>query len=43
MDTKELGNTGERIACEYLVKKGFKILGKNYGKIRNKLSRITRT
>jgi len=30
MDTKELGNLGERIACEYLVKKGFKILGKNY-------------
>ncbi len=30
MDTKELGNFGERIACEYLVKKGYKILGKNY-------------
>jgi putative endonuclease len=30
MDTKELGNLGERIACEYLVKKGYKILGKNY-------------
>ncbi len=30
MDTKELGNLGERIACEYLVKKGFKIIGKNY-------------
>ena len=30
MDTKELGNLGERIACEYLVKKGFVILGKNY-------------
>lgn len=30
MDTKELGNLGERIACEYLVKKGFKVLGKNY-------------
>ncbi|OGZ66477.1 MAG: hypothetical protein A3C50_00260 [Candidatus Staskawiczbacteria bacterium RIFCSPHIGHO2_02_FULL_43_16] len=30
MTTKELGALGERIACEYLVKKGFKILGKNY-------------
>ena len=30
MDTKELGNFGEKLACEYLVKKGYKILGKNY-------------
>lgn len=30
MDTKDLGNLGERIACGYLVKKGFKILGKNW-------------
>ena len=30
MDTKELGNLGEKIACEYLVGKGFKILGRNY-------------
>src|SRR3989344_115910 len=30
MNTKELGDLGERIACEYLVKKGFKIVGKNY-------------
>jgi putative endonuclease len=30
MDTRELGNLGEKLACEYLVKKGFKILGKNY-------------
>src|SRR5207247_1129267 len=30
MNTKELGDLGERIACEYLVKKGYKILGKNY-------------
>ncbi len=29
MDTRELGNLGEKLACEYLVKKGFKILGKN--------------
>jgi putative endonuclease len=29
MTTKELGNLGEKLACEYLVKKGFKILGKN--------------
>jgi putative endonuclease len=30
MDTKELGNLGEKLACEYLVKNGYKILGKNY-------------
>lgn len=30
MDTKELGELGERIACEYLVKNGYKILGKNW-------------
>ncbi len=30
MTTKELGNLGERLACEYLVKKGFNILGKNW-------------
>lgn len=30
MDYKELGNLGERLACEYLVGKGYKILGKNY-------------
>lgn len=30
MDTKSLGNLGEGIACEYLVEKGFNILGKNY-------------
>ena len=29
-NTKELGSSGERIACEYLVGKGYKILGKNY-------------
>ena len=29
MDTKELGNLGEKLACEYLVKKGLKILGRN--------------
>lgn len=29
MNTKELGELGERLACEYLVKKGYKILGKN--------------
>lgn len=30
MSTKELGELGEKLACEYLVKKGYKILGKNY-------------
>lgn len=30
MDTYEVGDLGEKIACEYLVKKGYKILGKNY-------------
>lgn len=30
MHTKELGDLGERIACEYLVKKGYKILCRNY-------------
>lgn len=29
MDTKETGNKGEDLACEYLVSKGFKIIGKN--------------
>jgi len=29
MTTRELGNLGEKLACEYLVKKGFNILGKN--------------
>jgi len=30
MGTKETGDFGERIACEYLVRKGFKILERNY-------------
>jgi len=30
MSTKELGDKGENLACEYLVKKGYKILGRNY-------------
>ena len=29
MSTRELGNLGEKLACEYLVKKGFKILERN--------------
>jgi putative endonuclease len=29
MDTKELGDLGEKLACEYLVDKGYKILGRN--------------
>ncbi len=30
MDTRQLGELGEKIACGYLVEKGFTILGKNY-------------
>ena len=30
MNTKELGNLGERLACEYLVDNGYNILGKNW-------------
>lgn len=30
MTTKELGDLGEKLACEYLVEKGYKILGKNW-------------
>lgn len=30
MTTKKLGDLGEQIACEYLVKKRYKILDKNY-------------
>lgn len=30
LQTKEVGQKGEDLACEYLVKKGFNILGRNY-------------
>jgi putative endonuclease len=30
MSTKELGDKGERLACGYLVEKGYKILCRNY-------------
>ena len=30
MTTKELGDLGEKLACGYLVKNGYKILGRNY-------------
>jgi len=30
MDTKQLGNLGEKIAADFLKKKGYKILDKNY-------------
>jgi len=30
MNSKEIGNLGEEIACNYLQKKGYKILEKNY-------------
>ena len=32
MDKKRLGSFGERIACYYLQKKGYKILERNYSK-----------
>ena len=30
MNTKETGQRGEDLACEYLVKNGYKIIGRNY-------------
>ena len=30
MDKKRLGDYGERIACYYLEKKGYKVLERNY-------------
>ncbi len=30
MDTRDLGKFGEDLACEYLVKNGYKIIGRNY-------------
>ena len=30
MDTKQLGNFGEDLACGYLVEKGLNILGRNF-------------
>jgi len=30
MSTKELGQKGEDLACEYLVNNGYKIIGRNY-------------
>ena len=31
-EKSQLGNLGEDIACQYLVEKGFKIIGRNYRK-----------
>ena len=30
MSTKKVGDIGEKLACEYLVKNGYKVIGKNY-------------
>ncbi len=30
MTTKETGDKGENLACEYLVENGYKIIGRNY-------------
>ena len=30
MDARDLGKLGEDLACEYLVKNGYKIIGRNY-------------
>lgn len=30
MSTKQVGDSGENLACEYLKKQGYKILGRNY-------------
>lgn len=39
MNPKEVGNLGERIACYYLEKKGYKVLDKNYFKERSAVSK----
>lgn len=38
----ELGNYGENLACEYLIKKGYKILERNYRKPWGELDIIAR-
>ncbi|PIR91238.1 YraN family protein, partial [bacterium (Candidatus Gribaldobacteria) CG10_big_fil_rev_8_21_14_0_10_37_46] len=30
MNSRELGNLGEKIACQYLGKKGYRILNTNF-------------
>ena len=42
MNTKKLGNFGEDLACEYLVEKGYKILGRNYAVAYGELDVICR-
>ena len=39
VDTKTIGDLGEKIAESYLKKKGYKILDKNYFKTRSAVSK----
>jgi putative endonuclease len=40
-EKRQLGNIGENIACEFLIRRGFKILGRNYEKKWGELDIIT--
>ena len=41
MNNKELGIIGENIACELLIKKGYKILHRNWSKYKLELDVVT--
>lgn len=40
MNSKDIGNAGEDMACDYLVKRGWKILGRNVRCGRNEIDII---